>query len=215
MTMDPDSTATTTDPVTSTEGSGSGTQQNSGMVTLASYKGLQTNYNKLKARYDQLEQEFHALSTDHEGLKLTVKGFESEKTTLQSAMKQKDEMEALLKAQLDALALEKTRSKLIMDKFIDLAPFEGKGLLPSGGTEEELEAKLNAFREALQNTVSSRVDDSFKGTTAGASTATTTNTPARTKEQVYSEMVSLAGSRDNKDRARYDALVREWDALID
>lgn len=178
----------------------------------ARYKGLQRTYDKLdkehtalKGKYDQ-QQEEHETALQESRKKLNE--YDEFKKTFQALENDKSSLEKELashRAQVD-------RTKTIMAKFPDLAPFEAQGLLPEAPTIEELETKLENFRKAIGDSVDKSALDKLRGYTPPS--ASNNQPPAtQSKEQVYAELTRLSGRRTPEQQARYEELLRIWDDL--
>lgn len=176
------------------------------------YKGLQKLFDKQHAELENLQNE-HA--TTIEGKEAVLQQQKLAQTQLDATKVQLStltvEKEALT-AQVKIHETQALRSKLILSDYTDLAAFEASGLLPPAATEDEMKAKFSAFREALGKSVSQTVKEKLQGASP-TTTSPITPTPTRSKEEVYAEMLRLAGSRKPEDRARRDVLTVEWDEL--
>jgi len=178
----------------------------------ARFKGLQRTFNTAQKKLQTLEEREAEL-------------LEQAETSKQSEKTLKDQLEKLQKGQDDAkaeldrlsgeLATQSARNErmqLILAEFSDLAPFEADGLLPDAVDADEMVQKFTAFREALQKSIQANVERQVVGTSPTDS-GTTATKPVRTKEQIYSRLMNLAGSRDDDKRQEYSDLLAEWDEI--
>lgn len=176
----------------------------------ARYKGLQRTYDKLSKDYESLKGKYDQQQEEHEGAlqesRKKLIEYDEFKKTFQALENDKSNLEKELashRAQVD-------RTKTIMAKFSDLAPFEAQGLLPEAPTIEELETKLEAFRKAIGDSVDKTALDKLRGYTPPSSG--NNNPPAaQTKESVYAELTRLSGRRTPEQQARYEELLQIWD----
>jgi len=113
-------------------------------TSKASYAGLQKTLQKVQDDYD-------ALKSTHVGVTGQFNELQKTHTTTQETL---DALSKRLEAELPELAnlrSFKERINLLHSKFPGLVSFEAEGLLPTGGTVEELTAKLTAFQTKLGN----------------------------------------------------------------
>jgi len=176
------------------------------------FKGLQKLFDKNQKRLEALEAERDTLLESRESLTQTEKQrlaeLDKAKVDLDLAIKEKE----TLTAKLSTHEANAQRTKIILSEFSDLSAFEAQGLLPAASTEEEMRTKFTAFRTALGTTIDKNVQQKIQG--AGPAPTGAGNPPVgRSKETIYAELQRLAGSRSPEDRAKYDALVEEWDKL--
>lgn len=173
----------------------------------ARYKGLQRAYDKLKADKDGLQLKYDQLVGEVEDTRQKHRTSETDRTALQSKLTQLEAEKTDLTQKLSRRDAEKERQKTIATDFPDLLAFEMQGLLPPAETPEELKTRLDAFRVALNNSVTSNVREKLQGTPP----STTPKPPtSRSKEQIYAELMQLAGRRDPDSRKKYDELYSEY-----
>ena len=172
------------------------------------FKGMQTAYNKQQTQLAEQSADYEKTLGEVEELRAQAQSFEGEKEGLQAQLTELDTMKGDLESQINTHSLQADRSKLIMEEFMDLAPFEAKGLLPSAENVEEMKERFENFRQAFNTTV----DQTMKNRMTGMSTAPSSNVPPqpRTKETVYAEITRLAGRKTPEEQAQYDALMQEW-----
>jgi hypothetical protein len=121
------------------------------------YTGLQTKHEKEVLAH---KADVDALSTAN--TKATE--FEASLKTLQS---QFDETKTKYETATTNLTVEQTRNQrlnLIMAEFPDLVSFEGKGLLPTATSPEELKTKLLSFQETIGITRKQQKAEDLAGT---------------------------------------------------
>ena len=176
------------------------------------FKGMQRSYEKLQAKFTTLQEKEDTLLEESETTKQTERQKQTELTALQTE-------QAEAKVELDRLTGElatqeasNTRAQGIMRDFPDLSEFEVNGLLPAAETEEEMVEKFTAFRKSVGSMIKTGVENQVVGT-APTDSGTTSITPIRTKNEIYTEMQNLAGTRDPDKRLRYQELVVEWDEV--
>lgn len=176
------------------------------------FKGLQATYDKLQKKYNDLEAENQRLTGELEEQRQGARGYETEKKTLNEQLAALQGEKTALQGQVLTHQQSVERAKLIMGEFQDLATFEAKGLLPSAANLEELKQKLTDYRVAIGSMVSSGVQNRIAGQSP-ASSGGTNNSGAPTKDQVYSDLVRLAGSRNPADQKRYQELMAQWEEM--
>jgi len=113
-------------------------------TSQASYAGLQKTLQKVQTDYD-------ALKSTHVGVTGQFNELQKTHATTQETL---DALSKRLEAELPELAnlrSFKERTDLLHSKFPGLVSFEAEGLLPTGGTVEELTTKLTAFQTKLGN----------------------------------------------------------------
>lgn len=178
----------------------------------ARFKGLQKTFDRKQKELAKVQAQLDEMLEQSE----TAKQSEREKQIQLDALKKaQDDAKAELDRLTGELATQEARNaraNLIMSDYPDLAKFEASGLLPPAETEEEMNEKFLAFREALKSTVAANVEQKMVGTSPTDAGSTSTK-PVRTKEQIYTRLTQLAGARSDKDRHEYDSLLAEWDEL--
>ena len=172
------------------------------------YKGLQRNYDKIVADSANLQTENDTLNAQVQEQKQANRALTTEKDQITTKNVEATETISGLEAQVNTSKAQSERSNLIMGEFIDLAKFEAKGLLPEAQTTEDMRAKFTSFREALGTTAQELTDEKLKGIGTG-SVDPLTPEPLN-EDQLYSQMMALAGSKDPEQRREYDALNRKW-----
>jgi chromosome segregation ATPase len=176
------------------------------------FKGLQATYDKLQKKYSDLEAEVQRLTGDLEEARQGARGHEGEKKTLNEKLAAAEAEKATLQGQVQTHQQSAERARLIMGEFQDLAPFEAKGLLPSAANLEELKQKLTDYRATIGSMVNSGVQNRIAGQSpATSSAANNSGTPS--KEQVYSELARLAGTRNPTEQKRYQELMALWEEM--
>lgn len=188
-----------------------GNAQTGTTVTEAQYKGLQATYQKLHDDFTALQKKHQDLVTEHEDLKLAQNRSSKDGQTLKDQIAAKDIEIEQLKNEVKSKDGDLTRTKLIMTEFPDLAEFEGQSLLPYASDEEGLRTKLTSFKEAVGKTVKAEVDKKIKG--AGAPSVGGQPPPKLDKDQLYNQMISVAGVPGQEEK--YGALYEQWLALQD
>lgn len=177
----------------------------------AGYKGLQRKYDRLQKQYEEAVSKYDALAEESESHKQSKRSVDQEKEQL---AKEKVDLELKVKDYEKQLAnqnLRNERFNVIMTDYADLAPFESKGLLPDAPDMDTLRQKLEAFRETLGANTQAKVEETVKGAGAGAGAGNTgKDVGKRSKEQVYDELVALAGNKTPEAKAKYDALMKDW-----
>ena len=177
------------------------------------YKGMQRAFNKKSEELDNLAEKFENLMEESETSKATEGELQKQLQDIQKQMDERQQELDQMTGQIAAQEAKQKRTNLILSEFPDLAPFEAKGLLPDV-PDDQMKDKFNEFREVFQ----SRVEDDVKKQVVGASAAETggdgTHKVTRSKEQIYGELMRLAGSTNPEDRARREALVAEWDEAV-
>jgi chromosome segregation ATPase len=181
----------------------------------ASYKGLQTLYNKLKRSYEDLEAKYaQAVQSSEE---VTLKAGDREK----SLKGLNDELTSL-KQQIQTLEGEKaksdtraTRAQLIMSKFSELSEFEADGLLPNADTPEELEVAFGKFRDKLNKQALRTEKEKTKGAPPDDTDMGDKGTgTAETEDYIWQKMMEYSG-RDSAEfqkwQAKYDELLAAKD----
>lgn len=177
------------------------------------YKGQVAAYQKLEAKLKKAEEERDAAYAELEETRNGLKNHETEKKSLSDRVKALETENVGLTGQIQSHALKTERVKVIMSEFMDLAPFEARGLLPTADTMEELRQKLADFRTAFKSTVDEGVSKAFQGNAPAGAGSLPNDTVKRTKEEVYDELVTLGGKIDAASRKRYAQVQKEWDDL--
>ncbi|MCD6347016.1 MAG: hypothetical protein J7L96_06295 [Bacteroidales bacterium] len=161
------------------------------------YKGLQTAYNALYAKNEELTAKLNEATSNLESLKVEVAssketlGLESKKTEdLTVAIEEKTKAYDKLRNDLD-------RKLLIMEKYPDLSNLEAKGILPMAENEEELIEKLNIFSEAIDERTKAIVANKIKGSSPG--TKTHDAGEKLTQSQILDRLYSIAGDKSKRD----------------
>ena len=175
------------------------------------YKGLQKNHDKVVVERDTLRGEVDTQVALVEEQKQTIRSATTEKDLITTKNVEANETISGLEAQVNVSKAEAERAKLIMSEFNDLAQFEAKGLLPAAENEDDMRAKFSDFRETLGVTVQENTDQKLKGIGTG-STEPKEPVPLDA-DQLYNRMNELAGTRDPKERAEYEAYARQYTAL--
>lgn len=174
----------------------------------ASYKGLQRNYERLQKQYNELQSKYDDVIEDLEATKQSHKSVITEKDEMMKTNVDLTSQLSSLQEKESNRTLERDRYMLILSEFSDLAEFEANGLLPQGANTDELRTKFTSFREALAKTGTQKVQDVLKG--AGPGPVTNQAESKRSKEQVYMELLGLAGKQDKESREKYELLMSEW-----
>lgn len=176
----------------------------------ASYKGLQKVNEKLQAKLVRVSDDLDAAHEEIESLKSAAKATDGDKQGLVAKIAQLEKEKGDLERTVASHKMQTERTKLILSDFPELASFEASGLLPMGNTPEEMKEKLAAFKAALETTVGSKLADRMRG--AGPKREGKNEPPAghRDAETIFREINALAGSRDPKDREKYDQLQKEY-----
>jgi len=179
-------------------------------ATDEQYKGLQRKYQKQIDLLQELQTKYDELVEESEGTK-------QEKTRLMKDLEKLQQTIDEGKSELDTLtgklAVQKAlndRHSLIMSEYADLSQFEAKGLLPQAETEEEMRTKFEAFREALNTSITSEVEKQIKG--AGSAETSGKGKTGRSKEELYAILQQTAGAPAGSENRRIwmDA-KKEWD----
>lgn len=127
-------------------------------TSQASYAGLQKTLAKVQGDYETLKSTNVA----------TLEQFGELQKTHTAIQEAHDAMAKRLEIEIPEIASLrefKTRTELIHKKFPGLISFEADGLLPTGGTPEELEAKLKIFQEKLGNLAHNAEKENGEGST--------------------------------------------------
>lgn len=217
MSDQPDGTTPTPTQTPATSGAPSTVDGKTAEQWAASYKGLQSAYQKLqettKKEISDLSTEVHGLRTQLEEANQGSIGKDSQVAVLNKKIA---DLESQLAAAQAAAENEKKavgRTRLIMSEFSDLAPFEAQGLLPVGETEEDTRAKLAVFRETLGGLVGGNTKKTLAGATPptpGANPAPGTTKDGESVEYVWDQMMQHAGRNDvefAKWQKKYDELT--------
>src|SRR4030043_437509 len=176
------------------------------------YKGRQRTFDKLTKDHDTLKGKYDQQQEETENIRQESFKHQRDIDAFKQASQALETEKGNLTKELESNRAQVERTKTIMAKFPDLAPFEAQGLLPSTATIEELEVKLEAFRKAMGDTVDKSALDKLRGYTPPSSG--NTNPPAaQSKESVYAELTRLSGRRTPEQQARYDELIQIWDDL--
>jgi hypothetical protein len=184
----------------------------------ASYKGLQTSYNKYKETSDrtiaETTRKLAELQTQFEETKLNAGSKDGQMTTLTKQVTD-------LTTQLEALKGEKAtkegdlaRAKLIMSEFPELAKWEAKGLIAKGKDDEESKAILTQFRETMAGQLGIDLKNLMSGATPPGSGNTGLgntggNAGDETEDFIWGKMMETAG----KDQKAYVEWQKKWDAI--
>lgn len=177
------------------------------------FKGLQVAYDRLQKKYNDLEAAHAQVVSDLEEARQAQRGHDTEKKTLSDKVQLLETEKGTLQNQLTTHQFDVKRARMIMSDYQDLAPFEAKGLLPAAANEEELKQRLEDYRQTLTSLVGDGVQRRIAGQAPAGGGSPTGNTPSRSKDQVYNELVYLAGSQRPDDVKRYRDLMAEWDEL--
>jgi hypothetical protein len=176
------------------------------------FKGLQSAYNVLKAKYDKLEQDHNTTLGELETIRQGDKSKADQVTQFQKDTEALKAEKVSLEAQVTSLQSQVARSKLIMADFQDLAGFEAQGLLPSGSTEEEMRAAFTKFKETYSKAISDAVAKRVTGT--GPGPTGDNPPPSLSKDQIYNELTRYAGHKPGTpERKRYEELHAMWESL--
>jgi len=215
MNQDPETTdvqpETGTVPPTTAGASTPSTQQG-GENWEERFKGLQRIYQKKQGEEVELRAKIDTLQASSEESKQSETALMKQLEDLKKLSEQASAELDNLNKELETQKFIGQRTHLIMSEFPELARFEAEGLLPSADTEDDMRAKFAKFRDTIKASVDSGVQERMVGV-APAGGAGGGTTPTRTKVDVYAEITRLAGRRDPESRVKYDALIKEWDAL--
>jgi SMC interacting uncharacterized protein involved in chromosome segregation len=182
----------------------------SGKDWEAAYKGFQKTYDKLKTKMETLEAKYDALSEESEALKQTNKELESQRVSLTKQLEDAGVKVKEFETQVQSHAVSQERVKLIMSDFMDLAPFEGKGLLPAAANTDEMRVKFEEFREALKATTDLKVSDRIKGLGPAKTSGDDGRTGDLTPDQMYNRLAHIAGTHDPQEQKEYAQLMEKW-----
>ncbi len=175
------------------------------------YKGLQGKFQSLTESSQVLNTQLNEKEAEIARLSAEVVNLKSQVASLSdgvsSVTREKEVLVNSVQTHESALA----RAKLIMAKYPDLVQYEGNGLLPSAETEEALVERLELFKKTLTATIQGALDEKHQG--LGPPPLASGEPVKRTKETVYNEMLQYAGKTSEGDRAKYNALEREWAEL--
>ena len=177
----------------------------------ASYKGLQTLYNKLKKSYDDLEAKY--AQTVQSSEEVTLKAGDKDKM-----LKTLNDELASLKEQVKTLEGEKlksdtkaSRAQLIMAEYPELSEFEADGLLPRADTEEELKTAFAKFRDKLSKQALRVEKEKTKGAPPDDTDMSDKGTgTSENEDHVWEQMMKHAGSNPEefaKWQAKYDEIL--------
>jgi chromosome segregation ATPase len=179
----------------------------------ASYKGLQTAYNKQQASLAALQAKFDELNEKYAEVDQAGKLYSAEKQTLQGQI-------AEMQSAVNALTAEKARvegtlarQKLVMSDYPDLAQFEAAGLTPQAESLEELKAKMEQFRVLLKNQSAADMSRVMAGAVPSGTPAAHSDTSeeAESEDYLWSKVSEHAGDFNRtefeKYRSRLDALL--------
>jgi len=173
------------------------------------YKGLQRTYEKLQNRFDKQTELLETTSAELEELKQTHGKVTKDKETIDKSLADKDAEIQRLTQQVNNHSVELQRTKIIMSEFPDLVVFEGKGLLPTAATDEELKTKLTDFRDSMKGLLESEVEKKLKGV-GPSPTGHKDEDQLTDQDAIYERMMAIAGSRDPTLKAEYDKLYAKW-----
>jgi chromosome segregation ATPase len=176
----------------------------------ASYKGLQTLYNKLKRSHDELEAKYaQAVQSSEE---VTLKASDKDKSlkTLNDELTSLREQVKTLEGEKFKSDSKAARAQLIMAKYPELSEFEADGLLPNADTPEELETAFEKFREKLSKQ-SLRVEkEKTKGAPPDDTDMSDKGTgTAESEDYVWDQLMKSAGSNP----AEYAKWQAKWDEI--
>lgn len=178
----------------------------------ARYKGLQRTYDRLMKDNDALKLKYETLLDESETARQEARKTSESSESLKKSIKELEDRKMALEADLANHRAQVDRTKTIMAKYPDLAPFEAQGLLPSAATTEELEQKLENFRKAIHDSVDETALSKLRGYTPPSS-ANNQPPASQSKESVFAELQRLSGRRTSEQQARYDELISIWDDL--
>jgi chromosome segregation ATPase len=176
------------------------------------YKGLQRTLEKLQAKYDKQTEQLDNLSAELEELRQTHGKVSKDKESVDKSLADKDAEIQRLTQQVNNHDVELKRTKLIMTDYPDLVAFEGKGLLPTADTEENLKVKLTDFRTSMKGMLDSEIEKKLKGQ-GPPSTSHQETINLDSQDAVYDRMIAIAGSRDPALQAEYAQLYSKWTEL--
>ena len=181
----------------------------------ASYKGLQSIYNKLKKAHEDLEAKYAQVVQTSEEANLNAGGKDKQLEVLNTEL-------ARLKDQIKTLEGEKAnsdnkanRAQLIMSEFSELSEFEADGLLPNADTPEALKEAFTKFRDKLKKQGMRTERDKSKGAPPDdLDKSETTPDTGESEEYIWDKMMTTAGvdqAEFVKWQAKYDALLAARD----
>ena len=182
-------------------------------ISMAAYKKMQTNYNRLKAQHDELTaayaKEVEELTATKEGQEQAAKRAAELEAASQALQKQLEELTgAKSKAEADY-----QRAKLIMAEFPHLSGFEADGLLPTAGDPEQLRDALQKFSDRLNTQVGQGVKKAVSGSTPDPAPKSNPGNPPNEVEEsadyIWDQLSKSAG-RDEKEFQKWQ---QKWDLL--
>ena len=176
----------------------------------ASYKGLQTIYNKLKRNYDDLEAKYAQSVQSSEEVTLAASGKDKSLKTLNDDLASLREQVKTLEGEKFKSDSKAARAHLIMAKYPELSEFEADGLLPNADTNEELEAAFEKFQAKLQKQALRTEKEKTKGappddTDMSGKGAETTET----EDYVWDQMMTHSGNNP----AEFSKWQAKWDEI--
>ena len=164
----------------------------------ARFKGLSRTYQQLQGTsqttINTLTTEKTTLATQVATLQSTVQAKDGEIATLNGTIKTLTDQLGEEKKTSGTHLKDKTRLKLILKKFSDLAAFEDAGILPEAETEAELETKLTAFRTAAATLAGKKVEERLQGAVppGGPPAAAPTGDVTETEDFIWEKLMSLS-----------------------